>query len=189
MGAKGFLKGRGMGLNLRGGAGHILRLSADWNRSATGDETLIEVKFDSQIYSTFTIMMVNGYYDVNHFSVLSYFFFIMAFLNWKGSSVSPLFCPATALWFWPFLRGTPPAPQGRAFFPVENIMRLISKLFCLMSFADFPIVDQLLMRSLGDRKAFPNKRFQTSDFKITCCLKDQIDHYHIKTDCILYSAG
>ena len=28
----------------------------------------------SQIYSTFIIMMVTGYYDVNHFSVLSYFF-------------------------------------------------------------------------------------------------------------------
>ena len=29
------------------------------------------------------------------------------------------------------------------------------------------------MRSLGARKAFPIKRYQTSDFKITCCWKNK----------------
>ena len=36
------------------------------------------------------------------------------------------------------------------------------------------------MRSLGARKAFPNKRFQNFRFQNHLLLKDQIDHYHLK---------
>ena len=53
-----------------------------------------------QIYSTF-IIMHDSYYDHNHCSVLSYCF-IMAFLNWKDSRVSTLFCPANAPSFYVF---------------------------------------------------------------------------------------
>ena len=45
--------------------------------------------------------MHDSYYDHNHCSVLSYCF-IMAFLNWKDSRVSILFCPANAPSFYVF---------------------------------------------------------------------------------------
>ena len=64
----------------------------------------------SQIYSTFIIMMVNGYNDVNHFSVLSYFFSL--WLSWIGKvRVCPFIltcnCPVVLTIF----AGNPPLPR------------------------------------------------------------------------------
>ena len=58
------------------------------------------------------------YHDDNHCSKLTYCF-IMAFLNWKDMTLSPLF--GLPLRFWPFLRaGRGTFPSRRGAFPAER---------------------------------------------------------------------
>ena len=134
MGGKGFLKGRGMGLNLRGGA---LTAYISWLKSFCYRRWNLDWSEVSQIYSTFIIMMVNGYYDVNHFSVLSYFFSL--WLSWIGKvRVCPFIltcnCPVVLTIF----AGNPPCPGGRGVFPCRkhcaiNFKTFLSDVFCRFS--------------------------------------------------------
>ena len=118
----------------RGGA-HTAFIS--WLKSFCYRRWNLDLGEVSQIYSTFIIMMVNGYYDVNHFSVLSYFFSL--WLSWIGKvRVCPFILPCNCPVVLTIFAGNPPCPGGRGVFPCRkhcaiNFKTFLSDVFCRFS--------------------------------------------------------
>ena len=70
-------------------------------------------------YHTPSHILLTGW--IGHCSVLKYCS-IISFLYWRKLRFGPLFCPATSLWFWSFLRGgaergSPPSLRGGSSIP------------------------------------------------------------------------